>query len=270
MFSKLTDKTFDFGGKNCNPRKYPVTKMTPHHMGGCMSGLECARMHYNGDSVSANYYIGIDGEIVGGVGEEFRAWTSYSRDNDHRAITIECCNSAVGGEWAISKATYDSLVKLCADICTRYYIAPCYTGEPDGSITVHNMFTETECPGAYLMRKIENKEFQFDILKEMGEATDTPVESGEWYTIEPGDTLTSIAKKFGTTVKFLKELNYIENADIIKAGKEIKVSMNYTVISGDTLTDIAKRYYTSVSRLAKVNELENPDHIEVGQKLIIK
>ena len=270
MFSKLIDKAFDFGGKNCNPRLYPVTKITPHHMAGCMSGLECARMHYNGDSVSANYYIGIDGSIVGGVGEEFRAWTSCNRDNDHRAITIECANSVIGGDWAISKATYDSLVRLCADICTRYNITPEYTGTPEGTITVHRMFTDTECPAQYIMGKIESKEFQYDILKEMGKSPDTPAELGECYVIKAGDTLTSIAKKFGTTVKFLKELNNIENADIIKTGEDIRTSLNYIVVSGDTLTDIARRYSTSVSRLVKVNDIEDPDHIEVGQKLIIK
>ena len=75
---------------------------------------------------------------------------------------------------------------------------------------------------------------------------------------------------FGTTVKFLKELNNIENADIIKTGEDIRTSLNYIVVSGDTLTDIARRYSTSVSRLVKVNDIEDPDHIEVGQKLIIK
>lgn len=270
MFSKLIDKSFDFAGKNCNPRLYPVTKITPHHMAGCMSGMECAKMHYNGNSASANYYIGIDGEIVGGVGEEFRAWTSYSRDNDHRAITIECANSVIGGNWAISKATYDSLVKLCADICTRYGIIPEYTGTPEGTITVHRMFTDTECPAQYIMNKIESKAFQYDILKEMGNAPDTPAELGERYVIESGDTLTSIAKKFGTTVKFLQKLNNIENADIIKAGDEIAVSLEYEVHKGDTLTAIAKKFNTTVNRLVKTNNIKNPDLIVSGRKLVIK
>ena len=132
------------------------------------------------------------------------------------------------------------------------------------------MFTDTECPAKYMMGKIESKEFQYDILKEMGKTPDTPAELGEWYVIESGDTLTSIAKKFGTTVKFLKELNNIENADIIKSGDDIRTSLNYIIVSGDTLTDIARRYSTSVSRLVKVNDIDYPDHIEIGQKLVIK
>lgn len=49
------------------------------------------------------------------------------------------------------------------------------------------------------------------------------VESPEFYTVQTGDTLTAIARKFGTTVNKLKKLNDIPNANLIYTGQKIKV-----------------------------------------------
>lgn len=43
------------------------------------------------------------------------------------------------------------------------------------------------------------------------------------YTIQPGDTLTSIAKKYHTTVKELVALNHIKNPDLINSGHTLKI-----------------------------------------------
>ena len=273
MFSKYVDSVFDFGFKNSNERTSKITKITPHHMAGVMSGVSCARMHYNSD-VSANYYIGVQGEIVGGVAEERRAWTSNSRENDHSAITIEVSNEVLNGKWKISDTVYKSLVKLCADICERYNIIPKYNGNDSGSITVHNMFCDTECPGEYLMDIIDSGEFEYDILEAMGKAEEPvkPVEpvTDFDYEIQKGDTLTSISKKFNTTVKFLKDLNKIENADKINMGDIIQTGFLYEVVKGDTLTSISKKFGTTVKRLTVNNTLEDPNKIFVGQWLVIR
>ena len=49
------------------------------------------------------------------------------------------------------------------------------------------------------------------------------VESPEYYIVQTGDTLTAIARKFGTTVNKLKKLNNIANANLIYTGQKIKV-----------------------------------------------
>lgn len=46
----------------------------------------------------------------------------------------------------------------------------------------------------------------------------------EWYTIQKGDTLTAISKKFKTTVKKLVSLNNIKNPDLIYAGDRMRVN----------------------------------------------
>ena len=50
-----------------------------------------------------------------------------------------------------------------------------------------------------------------------------PEPKKEFYVIKWGDTLTSIAKKFGTTVDELCKLNGIQNPDLIFAGNQIRI-----------------------------------------------
>ena len=45
----------------------------------------------------------------------------------------------------------------------------------------------------------------------------------EYYTVVKGDTLTTIAKKFGTTVKNLCDWNGISNPDKINVGQRLIV-----------------------------------------------
>lgn len=184
IYSELCTDVIDFGTKNSNPRTEQITKITIHHMAGVTSGSKCAQSHRNGNVASANYYIGNGGDICGGVSEDRRAWTSSSGWNDQRAITIECSNSATGDPWPVSDAAYNSTIRLCADICKRYGIKPHYTGEKDGSLTLHCMFAATACPGPtwksyHTTGKVEN-----DILAAMGsQPTPEPKddESRIWY-----------------------------------------------------------------------------------------
>jgi flagellum-specific peptidoglycan hydrolase FlgJ len=43
------------------------------------------------------------------------------------------------------------------------------------------------------------------------------------YVVQKGDTLTKIAKKYGTTVQNLVKLNNIKNPDLIKVGQKLRV-----------------------------------------------
>ncbi|MBH9967972.1 muramidase family protein [[Bacillus] enclensis] len=102
------------------------------------------------------------------------------------------------------------------------------------------------------------------------------------YKVKSGDTLSAIAKKYGTTVNSLKKLNNLKS-DRIYVGQVLKVSgtaakpanndskaraktTSYKVKKGDTLSAIAKKYKTTVSSLKKINHLKS-DMIYVGQTL---
>lgn len=152
-YSKLISGSTPITNK-CNARTSKIKKITPHHMAGNMGAASCAAYHRDCDrQASANYYIGTDGSIWGGVPEEYRAWTSSSWDNDNQAITIEVANYATGDNWPVSDAAFNSLVRLCKDICQRYGIKLSWTGTTAGTLTCHDMFAATNCPGPYLKSK---------------------------------------------------------------------------------------------------------------------
>lgn len=97
------------------------------------------------------------------------------------------------------------------------------------------------------------------------------------YTVRPGDTLSSIAAKFGTNYQTLASLNGISNPNLIYAGQVLRVngsasvgSVYYTVRAGDNLSAIASRYGTSYQSIAALNGLANPNLIFAGQTLKIK
>ncbi len=130
---------------------YKICKITPHHMAGKLTAKQCGGIFANPNrGASANYGIGYDGEIACYVDEENRAWTSSNRENDCQAITIEVANSANGGNWPISDVSWNSLVNLCVDICRRYNFRLTYDGTKNGSLTRHDMFANTNCPGQTL------------------------------------------------------------------------------------------------------------------------
>lgn len=141
---------------NCNiPRKYPISKITPHHMAGALSlqsfGATVAK---SSRQMSANYAIDTRGNIGLYCDEANRSWCSSSPANDHRAITIEVANDGDASTgWHVSDASMESLVNLCVDICRRnpgLAGGLNYTGDARGNLTKHQYFTATQCPGTYL------------------------------------------------------------------------------------------------------------------------
>lgn len=134
------------------PREDAVRKITIHHMADDIGLKRLGEVFSDGDrQASANYAIDTEGRVALYVEECNRAWTSSSPENDHQAVTVEVANDETGGDWHVSDASYDALIALCVDICERNGIVGLvYTGDEAGSLTLHSMFADTECPGPYL------------------------------------------------------------------------------------------------------------------------
>lgn len=95
------------------------------------------------------------------------------------------------------------------------------------------------------------------------------------YTVQPGDTLSGIATKFGTTYQTLAAINGIGDPNRIWTGQVLKVTgqpttqNTYYVQAGDTLSGIAAKFGTTVSALVSANGISNPNVIYVGQKILL-
>ncbi|WP_457607336.1 LysM peptidoglycan-binding domain-containing protein [Nitratifractor sp.] len=125
-----------------------------------------------------------------------------------------------------------------------------------------------------------------------------PVAGGKIYTVESGDTLFSIARKYKIPLNDLMSINGIKPTDVIKPGQVLKIpsktyavkskakktakkvkeakktkkqsAVYHTVKHGDVLWRIAKKYGVTVREIRKLNKLSRRSVIHSGQKLLIK
>lgn len=202
-YSSLTSQYIPAASSNyTHGRKgYGICKITPHHMAGKLTAAQCANIFANpARQASSNYGIGYDGEIACYVDEENRAWTSSNWLNDCQAITIEVSNSANGDPWPISDASWNSLVNLCVDICRRYGFRLYYDGTPNGSLTRHDMFAATNCPGPTLGSRFPELADTVNRILDGGEPTPepTPTPGFEPYTVKVTTSCLNIRKGPGT------------------------------------------------------------------------
>lgn len=158
--SKLATYT-NISSKSSSRNGNKIERIIVHHMACVSTGKSCCDAHKNSTrQVSANYYIGKNGDIAQGVDESRRAWTSGSFDADGKAVTIEVSNSVngnpYGGDgWKVSDASFDALVELCADICKRNDIKELtFTkNKTKDTLSGHKQWDSTVCPGDYLYGK---------------------------------------------------------------------------------------------------------------------
>ena len=101
-------------------------------------------------------------------------------------------------------------------------------------------------------------------------------EENDYYIVQKGDSLWSIAKKYNTTVNDLKSINNLKS-NLLSIGQRLKIkgsSVNldnqniYKVQKGDTLYKIANMYETTVDNLKFLNNLKS-NILSIGQELIV-
>lgn len=96
------------------------------------------------------------------------------------------------------------------------------------------------------------------------------------YVVQRGDTLSSIARRFDTTVQALMQVNKLSSTTIY-VGQRLTISVAsdpnqpliyHTVQRGDTLSNIARRYNVTAAAIRATNGLTS-DTIYIGQRLLI-
>lgn len=149
-------------------RTHSIDRITPHCVVGQLSCESiCGCFTSPSRQASCNYGIGKDGRISLSVEEKNRSWCSSSNANDQRAVTIECA-SDMSEPYAMNSAVYDSLVKLCTDICKRNSKKKLlwlgdktktlnYAPKSDEMVlTVHRWFANKSCPGNWLYARLSD------------------------------------------------------------------------------------------------------------------
>jgi murein DD-endopeptidase MepM/ murein hydrolase activator NlpD len=104
-----------------------------------------------------------------------------------------------------------------------------------------------------------------------------PTQEPVIHVVQAGETLFSIAERYGTTVEAIVAANGLSDPDLIFADQELIIPggetaetlLSVTVQPGDTLPILARRYDTTVQAIAERNRLINPALIRAGQTLSI-
>ncbi len=92
--------------------------------------------------------------------------------------------------------------------------------------------------------------------------------SGE-VVVAKGDTLYSIARKYGVPLRSLIEANNLRHPYTLAVGQTLRLpsSAYYIVQKGDTIYSVSRKYGVDMRTLARTNGLNYPYAIYVGQKL---
>lgn len=100
------------------------------------------------------------------------------------------------------------------------------------------------------------------------------------HRVRRGETLSTIARRYGTSVRTLMNLNSLRNPNRISPGQQLRVDgqaraaaasgtpSTYTVRRGDSLWNIARRFGTTVDRIKRDNNLRS-NTLRPGQRLEI-
>lgn len=117
----------------------------------------------------------------------------------------------------------------------------------------------------------------------------------ERYSVRQGDTVSSIASRFGTTAQHLRDLNGLSNANALQTGSELRVPSSVTqlpdkvllaaarvdrrapapggvravhvVRKGESMWTIARRHGLTVAQLARLNHMNPEATLRPGQRL---
>ena len=150
-----------------------------------------------------------------------------------------------------------------------------------GNIKPYHLRLPIHLTYAYLNSQDSISNYRQDYFARQKTIEPAKLEYG-YHKIRNGESLSTIAKKYHTTVTKLKELNGL-NSNNIRAGQSIKVpgagnsdvsgnvsisAKSHKVKSGETLGSIASRYGVGVNALKKANNL-NSNLIRIGQVLKI-
>ena len=263
-------------------RTHSIDRTTPHCVVGQLSAETICACFPAGRDASCNYGIGTDGRVSLCVEEKNRSWCSSSSANDQRAITIECASDKTE-PYAMNSAVYNSLIKLCTDICKRngkkklLWFADKnkslnYAPKSDEMvITVHRWFANKSCPGDWLYNRLGD--LSAKVTAALGGSTQTPTaDSTVWYRVrktwadaksqlgaykELANAKACVDKHPGYSVFDVNGVNlYTSNTTTSAVPYKVRVSISDLNIRKGPGTNYARTQYIPVGTYTIVEEAD--------------
>ena len=120
-------------------KRAKTTAVAVHWVGNPGSSATANRNYFqNTDrSVSANYIVGLQGEVICCIPDNEVSWCTNQANN--HTVSVETCHPDWTGKF--NAATYNSLVELCAQLCNKYKLDPI-----KGGLIRHFDVTGKICP----------------------------------------------------------------------------------------------------------------------------
>ena len=185
---------------NSGQRNHTIDRITPHCVVGQTTAEGLGDWFYKSSTqASSNYGIDKNGRVGMYVEEKNRSWCSSSNANDQRAVTIECASDTTE-PYAMNAAVYDTLIKLCTDICKRngkkklLWFANKdkslnYNPAADEMVlTVHRWFANKSCPGEWLYSRLGDLAAKVTaaLADPVPTKTETTTEKKKYYRVQIG------------------------------------------------------------------------------------
>lgn len=263
-------------------RTHSIDRITPHCVVGQLSAETICACFPAGRDASCNYGIGTDGRVSLCVEEKNRSWCSSSSANDQRAITIECASDKTE-PYAMNSSVYNTLIKLCTDICRRNGKKKLlWLGDKNKSlnyapksdemvITVHRWFANKSCPGDWLYNRLGD--LAAKVTAALGGSTQTPTaDNAVWYRVrktwadaknqlgaykELANAKACVDKHPGYSVFDVNGVNiYTSNTTTSAVPYKVRVSISDLNIRKGPGTNYARTQYIPVGTYTIVEEAD--------------
>lgn len=281
---------------NSGQRNHSIDRISPHCVVGQCSAESLGSLFADpARQASSNYGIDKEGRVGMYCPESNRSWCTSNRENDQRAITIECA-SDTKHPYAMYDVVYNTLIELCADICRRngkkkllWFVdkATALSYEPAADemlITVHRWFENKSCPGDWLFSRLGDVAMKVTAMLEDGGAVVPPANVPAVPEAEYPEKLTTglyrVRKSWSDgnkgqigAYRFLSNAKrradnhpgysvFSEDGVCIYPIRETAPSedmsvtgRSYTVVRGDSLFEIAKKQLGKGSRYTEIVKL---------------
>lgn len=225
-------------------RTHSIDRITPHCVvGQCTAEGLGEWFEKQSTQASSNYGIDRDGRVALYVEEKNRSWCTSSNANDQRAITIECASDTTE-PYTFRDVVYQTLIKLCIDICKRNGKNKLiwfrdkdktlnYSPESGEMILmVHRWFANKSCPGNWMYARMG------DLAEKVTKALQGSADTGGGSTAK--GTQASVLKNL-SEADAIKKVGALFTADQKKSGILASVSLAQFILeSGYGKSELAQ------------------------------